>query len=312
MKQGEYAKIMAWLKTNPSFDELCARYPDEWDAVQDDMAAIIERGIADELKQYLERLSMPGAAAAKVPREQLLTQFIRSRMAHEAVKKLSLATLAADSGVKNGKLSFNWFNGFVAQYLLFAKKLERKPVSLFWFRLFWPLVWQRKRLMPLVQPRGIYCFYSRELVDALAETIASRSCLEIAAGDGTLTRFLKEKGANITATDNHGWNKAVKYPEWVVKLDACQALSRHKPEVVICSWPPAQNEFERCVFNTPSVQLYVVIGSRHRFPFGNWDDYRKQTTFDLIEDKSLGALLLPPELESSVFVFTRKQRNEYA
>lgn len=306
MKQADYVKTLDWLRTNPSFDELCVRYPDEWVAVQGDIAAIIERGVAEELKAYLERFSAPAAPREK-SREAGLSQFIRSRMAHEAVKKLSLTTLAADTGVTKGKLRFNWFNGFIAQRLLFARKLERKPASLRWFRLLWPLVWQRKRLMPLVQPKGIYCFYSRELVGELARMIGSRACLEIGAGDGTLTRFLKEQSVQITASDNHGWQNAVDYPDWVVRLDACAALKTYKPEVVICSWPPAQNDFERCVFDTPSVQLYIVIGSRHRFAFGNWDDYRRQATFEIAEDKELGALLLPPELESAVHVFRRKQ-----
>ena len=227
-------------------------------------------------------------------------------MAHESVKKLCLSTLAADAGVTKGKLRFNLFNGFIAQKLLFSKGLERKPVSLFWFRLFWPLVWQKKRLMPLVQPRGIYCFYTRALVKALAGMIGARSCLEIGAGDGTLTRFLKDQGTRLTATDNHGWNKAVEYPEWVVKLDARAALARYAPEVVICSWPPAQNDFERSVFDTPSVQLYIVIGSRHPIASGNWKDYRRQSAFDLDQDKKLGALLLPPELGCAVYVFRRK------
>jgi hypothetical protein len=162
--------------------------------------------------------------------------------------------------------------------------------------------------MSLVQPRGIYCFYSRELIEALAGMIASRSCLEIGAGDGTLTRFLKDQGVQLTATDNHGWGNAVAYPDWVIRLDAREALASYAPEVVICSWPPAQNDFERQVFNTPSVQLYIVIGSRHHFAFGNWDDYRRQTAFEFEEDRKLGALVLPPELESAVYVFRRKPR----
>ncbi|MFA5825388.1 MAG: hypothetical protein WC825_05365, partial [Gallionellaceae bacterium] len=213
----------------------------------------------------------------------------------------------ADVGASKGKLRFNLFNGFIAQKLLFARGLERKPVSLFWFRLFWPLVWQKKRLMSLVQPRGIYCFYSRALIKALAEMIGTRNCLEIGAGDGTLTRFLKEEGVQLTATDNHGWSQAVKYPEWVIKLDAREALAAYTPEVVICSWPPAQNDFERVVFNTPSVQLYIVIGSQHQFAFGNWKDYKLQSAFELEENKKLGALVLPPELGAAVYVFRRKR-----
>jgi hypothetical protein len=144
------------------------------------------------------------------------------------------------------------------------------------------------------------------LIDALAGMIAGRSCIEIGAGDGTLARFLREQGVQLTATDNHGWGKSVAYPDWVLKLDAREALAKYAPEVVICSWPPAQNDFEREVFNTASVRLYIVIGSRHRFAFGNWNDYTRQTDFELEEDKVLSALVLPPELESVVYVFRRK------
>lgn len=306
MKQDAHAKTLEWLKSNPPLNELCGRFPQEWAAVQQDISAIVERGVAEELKAYLEQLSAP-AAGRRPSREAALSQIVRSRMAREAVKKLGQATLAANIGAKKGKLRFNWFNGFISQHLLFSQGLERKPVSLFWFRLLWPLVWQRQRLMPLVQPRGIYCFYSRELVEALTEMIASRRCLEIGAGDGTLARFLKTCGVQLTATDNYGWNHAVQYPEWVLKLDAREALASVSPEVVICSWPPSQNDFERCIFATPSVQLYIVIGSRHQFAFGNWKDYLSQTEFELEEDKKLGALVLPPELEPAAYVFRRKQ-----
>lgn len=312
MKPASYAKTLEWLKTNPTLEELCARFPAEWTEVQQDISAIIERGVAEELKAYLEHLSTQNSLAKSSSgsrqknRDATLSQFIRSRLAHESVKKLCLSTLAADAGVTKGKLRFNLFNGYIAQKLLFSRGLERKPVSLFWFRLFWPLVWQKQRLMSLVQPRGIYCFYSRALIESLAGMIASRSCLEIGAGDGTLTRFLKNQGVQLTATDNHGWKNAVDYPEQVIKLDAREALSVYAPEVVICSWPPSQNEFERDVFNTPGVQLYIVIGSRHQFAFGNWKDYKQQSAFELEEDKQLGAQVLPPELGSAVYVFRRK------
>lgn len=305
MKQAAYNKELVWLKTNPSLDELSAKYPEDWAAVQQDISAIVERGAAEELKSYLQGYSAPVRRQADL--EAVLSHYVRGRMAQESVKKLCLSTLAADTGVKKGKLRFNLFNGFIAQKLLFARALERKPVSLFWFRLLWPLVWQRKRLMPLVQPRGIYCFYSRELIAALAAMIGARTCLEIGAGDGTLTRFLKDREVAITATDNHGWSQAVKYPDWVIKLDASEALRTYTPAVVICSWPPAQNDFEQDVFNTPAVQLYIVIGSRHKFAFGDWKAYTRQTTFTLQEETQLSALLLPPELESVVYVFRRKQ-----
>ena len=304
-------KNLEWLKTNPSFEELCAKFPKEWAAVQNDISVIVERGDAEELKRYLEKLSIaptlnaPSFGKKQQNGEAILSQYIRSRLAHESVKKLSLSTLHTDLGARKGKFRFNLFNGFIAQRLLFSRGLTRKPVSLRLFRLFWPILWQKKILMPLVQPKGIYCFYSKPFIDTLVEMINSRKCLEIGAGDGTLTGFLKSQGVELTATDDYSWAKSVHYPEWVIKLDAREALATYSPEVVICSWPPAQNDFERFVFLTPTVQLYIVIGSRHKFAFGNWPAYKQQTTFELTEDTKLSELVLPPELESVVYIFRR-------
>lgn len=312
MKKNTPQKTWDWLKTMPNLGELCSAYPEEWKLVDNELTALIEEGKPEDLKSYLEQSSSHVVslmqASKNKPKDQkaakaALSQYVQNRMANLAIGKccLSVAT-----GVTKGKIRFNLFNGFIAQKLLFARAFDRKPVSLFWFRLLWPLLWQRKLLMPLVQPRGIYCFYSRPLIEELAKMIASRSCLEIAAGDGTLSRFLKSHGIEITATDNYGWKHAVQYPADVANLDAKAALEKFAPEVVICSWPPAKNSFERHVFNTPGVQQYIVISSRHQFASGNWDDYLSQTSFSLEENRKLGSMVLPPELEPAVYVFCRK------
>ena len=312
MKHNNPAKVWEWLQTMPTIEELCAEYPGEWDTVQRELSTIFESGKPEDLKAYLERSPTRGTSIAETlhrsqgdrkKSEAVLSQFIRNRMAYLVLKNYSLA---AATGVTKGKVRFNLLNGYIVQKLLFFRKLERKPVSLFWFRLIWPLIWQKRMLMPLVQPKGIYCFYSRPLVEALARMIASRPCLELAAGDGALSRFLKDLGVQVTATDNYSWKHAVQYPEWVIKQGAQEALSLYAPEVVICSWPPANNNFERQVFMARTVQLYIVISSRHQFASGNWDDYRHQTTFTLEEDKTLGRLVLPPELDATVYIFRRK------
>jgi hypothetical protein len=159
--------------------------------------------------------------------------------------------------------------------------------------------------MTLVGPQGIYCFYSRELVSRLAELIGDRRCLEIAAGDGCLSRFLAERGVEIVATDDHSWSDRVRYPETVIRQDARTALRVHQPQVVICSWPPAGNPFEREVFRTRSVELYIVITSRHDWAAGNWNAYRHQRDFDFCDDPALSRLVLPPELDSAVLIFRR-------
>jgi hypothetical protein len=103
---------------------------------------------------------------------------------------LKQAVTVASTGT-TGRARFNLVNGYIAQKLLFRRDLERKPVPLAWFRTLWPLLRQRRMLLPLVQPKGIYCFYSDRLIKRLARLIGDRPCLEISAGDGTLTRLLR-------------------------------------------------------------------------------------------------------------------------
>ena len=108
----------------------------------------------------------------------------------------------------------------------------------------------------------------------------------------------------VTATDDHSWPD-VDFPPDVLRQDARKALRVHRPAVVICSWPPAGNDFEREVFKTPGVELYVVISSRHRFASGDWAAYEEQTGFEFAEDPALTRLVLPPELDAAVYVFRR-------
>ena len=291
-------QVRAWLDQQPSLAELQDAYPAEWSVVQRELAEIVPRGDLEELKAYVRSIA---AAPASAGSRASLARDIRRQMAAAAVKQLSLS---AATGVHEGRVRFNLVNGWVAQRLLFESGLRRKPVSMPAFRLVWPLLWQRRFLMPLVGPKGIYCFYSRPLIRRLAALIGERRALEIAAGDGTLSRFLADAGVDVTATDDHTW-RDVDVPDSVIRQDAAEAVRTRRPQVVICSWPPAGNDFEREVFRTDSVELYVVIGSRHRFATGNWETYESQTEFELEEDEALSALVLPPELDAAVYVFRR-------
>ena len=300
-------QVRAWLEQRPSLIELQERYPAEWAIVQRQLAEVVPRGNLEELKTYVASLAEGPAPArgrrrSKQGQDALLSEQIRHQMAVAAVKQLSLS---AATGVTEGRLRFNLVNGWVAQKLLFEHGLRRKPVSLLRFRMIWPLVWQRRFLMPLVGPKGIYCFYSKRLIRKLAGMIGDRQCLEIAAGDGTLARFLAAEGVAVVATDDHSWQD-VNVPSTVLRQDAREALRAHRPEVVICSWPPAGNSFERDVFTTRTVDLYVVIASRHQFASGDWAAYEEQADFEFAEDPALTRLVLPPELDAAVYVFRRR------
>ena len=245
-------------------------------------------------------MSKPAPAPPRAERrrrgeEALLSAEIRRVMTAEALKKVCLA---AATGVARGKVRFNLVNGWLAQRLFFERALVRKPVSMTRFRLIWPLLWQKRLLMPLVEPKGIYGFYSKPLIKKLADLIGERSTLEIAAGDGTLARFLGDAGVDVVATDDKSWSHVVDFPESVIEQDAVDALRARSPRAVICSWPPPGNAFEAEVFKTRSVELYVTIGSRHAFASGNWSAYDEQDAFGFEEDEALSRLVLPPEVEA--------------
>ncbi len=295
-----------------SLQELMERYPSDWKPVGRDLAAAIEDGRAQRLNEFSRaacsefELWMKRIRASKMSRkvvESALPHLARSRMALLAVDK---CYLAAATGKASGKIRFNLLNGIIVQKLLFSRHLTRKMASIGWFRFWWPFITQKRLLMPLVQRRGIYCFYSRSLIERLSALIGNRSCLEIGAGDGTLARFLQQAGVKIRATDDHSWSHIILYPESVERLDAGRALEKYQPQSVICSWPPPGNDFERRVFSTQSVDLFIVIGSRYPFASGNWNDYRRQRDFEGITDPDLSSLVLPPDLESSVILFRRR------
>ena len=302
---GRAEDLRAWLDQEPSLEELQQAFPEEWSVVRRELAAVVPRGVR-QLAAYVQSTAVSTPARRdrrdRQAQQALLAARVRHQMAVLAARSLSLS---AATGVTGGHVRFNWINGSIAQRLLFERGLERKPVSLRRFRLLWPLLWQRRFLMPLVARQGIYCFYSRQLIEELASIIGDRECLEIAAGDGTLSRFLADAGLRITATDDRSW-KDVQFPDAVIEEDAREALRRRRPTVVLCSWPPPGNAFERDVFRTGSVELYIVISSRHRFAAGDWSAYDAQAAFDVTLDEDLSELVLPPELESAVYVFRRR------
>jgi hypothetical protein len=313
MNRTEAKAVLKWLAGQPPLQELMDRYPGEWEEAGGKLVAALENSGAlttddaatkarSELEVWTRRIEKSGQNPQVI--SGALPHLIKSRMLLQGLEK---CYLAAASGKASGKIRFNLINGLIIQRLLFRKGLERKPVSLGWFNVWWPLITQKRFLMPLVQSRGIYCFYSSALIEALAGLIDRRSCLEIAAGDGTLASLLTEAGVSVTATDNFSWSHAIQYPDRVEKLGAKEALEKYQPRVVLCSWPPPGNPFEKEVFLTSSVELYVVIGSRYRFAGGNWEAYTGQQRFDWQADLRLSSFVLPPELESSVLVFHRKE-----
>ena len=295
-----------------SLDVLVERFPEEWEIVGRNLVAATASHRPQDIEAFVLRAREEAAPwqrrvdkSHKNPKvlASALPFIVRARMAFLAAQQ---AVQAAALGGASGRVRFGLWSGFLVQKLFFARGLVRKPVSMRAFRRWWPWVTQKRLLMPLVEPRGIYAFYSQELILALAERIGERACLEIAAGDGTLSRFLAEAGVQLRATDDQSWSRAIQFPADVEKLEATLALARYQPKVVLCAFPPPRNAFERAVFRTPSVELYVVLTTHHKFAAGDWAAYESQTDFVLRSDAEVDRLLLPPMIDPRVLVFERK------
>jgi hypothetical protein len=322
--RGHKARDEWRLLEGASLDELRTQFPEQWSDVGSRLVDAASTRRAADLTAFVQAAAQRAAPwRARLQNSGVNPDVWRSARPHLVAERmsrlaareaLSAAAAQVSSGAAPGTASdgapttlrFGGLSGRLVQQLFFSHGLVRKPVSMGAFRLLWPLVRQKKILMPLVQPKGIYCFYSRALAEALAREIGGRRGLEIAAGDGTLTGFLKVAGADIRATDNHSWTQAISFPEEVERLDARAALDRHQPQAVVCSFPPPGNDFERHVFRTASVERYLVVTTRHRFAAGDWEAYEQQTTFEMTDDRRLARLVLPPEVDPAVLVFRRR------
>ncbi len=230
-------EAIVWLRTHPTLEELCRHYPTEWAVVQQSIAEMQQRGGQEELRESLRAAlrTAPHARDRQVSQGERVSAEVRRQMLVQAVRR---ASLIASTGVSTGSVRFGLVSGWILQRLLFRRALERKPVSMTAFRAIWPLLRQRRFLMPLVRPQGIYCFYSASLLTGLKDLVDDRPCVEIAAGDGTLSRLLRNVGVDVTATDDGSWSGSIDYPSDVVKESARTSLAKRSPRVVICSWPP--------------------------------------------------------------------------
>ncbi|OPA78499.1 SAM-dependent methyltransferase [Paenibacillus selenitireducens] len=231
-----------------------------------------------------------------------LPEIIKARFAIYLLEQLNVA-VSSKEPTKN--VRFNLWDGTILQKLLFKQGFERKPVSLGLFKFFWRFIVNKQILMPLVNKKGIYCFYSKALIKELSSLIGDKKCLEIAAGDGTLTRFLKGEQMNCLATDDYSWEHYIKYPGFVEKADAKNALHKYNPEVVLCSWPVPKNSYEKHVFKTNSVDLYIVIGTKNPAITGDFDTYNSVDKFTMEINDRLSSLLLPPSEDNAVYIFRR-------
>lgn len=83
-----------------------------------------------------------------------------------------------------------------------------------------------------------------ETVAWLKAFIAGREAIEIGSGAGDLAFFLGIRGTDSKHQNDPESKRlyeatgqpTIKYPEWVEKIDAVEAVKKYKPEVVVAQW----------------------------------------------------------------------------
>ena len=97
-----------------------------------------------------------------------------------------------------------------------------------------------------INNRVIYQVFSEEFIDEIAEIINRKISetgegdlvLEVMAGDGKLSEFLRPKiNGTLITTDDMKW-ESVKYPDFIEELSAKDAIKKYNPDIIIMCWEP--------------------------------------------------------------------------
>lgn len=120
---------------------------------------------------------------------------------------------------------------------------------------------------------GMWCYISAPFIDKLANYINGKSVLEVMAGNGYISKGLRDKGQTAIATDSLDWTKENETGRNLVtdveKLDAINAIQKYGKQVkfVIMSWSPDGLSIDQDILNAmrttnPDSKL-ICIGERN-------------------------------------------------
>lgn len=121
-------------------------------------------------------------------------------------------------------------------------------------------------LTPYCDWFGLDQLLSREFNDSLAREIQKLGLapiLEVNAGCGDLAMALSRRGIELTAVDSgqrpRRRGKAI--PDSVPqKMNHREAIEKYRPELVICSWMPKDEDWTRDFRDYDFIQAYLLIG----------------------------------------------------
>lgn len=102
---------------------------------------------------------------------------------------------------------------------------------------------------------GVYQVPVLEWLDTLAEVARSLGAvrpLEVGAGDGATGRALRARGLPLILSDPAGTGA-------VQRMDARDALVRHRPDLVFSCWLPFDSGVDAIILADPGVRWYLAV-----------------------------------------------------
>jgi len=112
---------------------------------------------------------------------------------------------------------------------------------------------------------NIFQFFSEEFIEHVVKSINNlnaQKIIEIGAGDGLLSAFLKERGIDIRPIDDYS-RPYIKHHEHIKKLNHKEALENYNPDLVVMNWEEFLGTYSIDVLHYPSVKYLLWIGEGH-------------------------------------------------
>mmetsp|Transcript_22412 Transcript_22412/g.29021 ORF Transcript_22412/g.29021 Transcript_22412/m.29021 type:complete len:385 (+) Transcript_22412:91-1245(+) len=177
-------------------------------------------------------------------------------------------------------------------------------------------VYGRNEFNSYVENHGIYEALTTEFIDALADECHSvlascfakdALCLEVGAGDGSLSYYLRERGGlNIIASDSGAWRIPPKFP--IEYLNASSAIKKYNPALILCSWMPSGVDLTKVFRDAPSVQAYILLGEIDDGACGHpWLTWGVPTTSSIVQKNNTEITTTTPVAPYIADGFTRSE-----
>lgn len=153
--------------------------------------------------------------------------------------------------------------------------------------------------------------YMSKRLDALGATPENPvRIVEVGAGDGKLSAFLKEHmddvadRVDIIATDSGEWD-GIDQMQDVESYSAQEAVAEFKPDIVISSWMPFTTDFTKEFREQESVKEYILIGDSEctgaKWETWGWGCGLPKKTKEQFEERGVSKEDIPPPYKQDGF-----------